>query len=135
MHSGSIKSKEKFLVDLIFARITFILGWFWCLSLAFLIVTVSLYKEILGRKFIPSFWKIFPKYLLKIYTNSHSSEISLVFQSFIDKQFSKIVFKIVCKTPFWCFLIVSHKNFCLLHADRVASFFSFLYLFINLECS
>ena len=62
--------------------------------MAFLIVTMSLYEEILVKPSIPRFSTIFPKYLLKISSNSLSSETIIVFnggnsfnfQSFICKQ-------------------------------------------------
>ena len=70
MQSGLINSKEKLLLVSMFSRITFILGWFWYFSMACLIVTASLSEEVLARPSIPRFWTIFPKYLLKISTNS-----------------------------------------------------------------
>ena len=56
MYSGLIKSKEKLLVESMFSRITFILGWFWCFSMAFLIFTVSLSEECLLDQNI--WWKL-----------------------------------------------------------------------------
>ena len=61
MHSGWIKSKDKLFVESIFSRINFILGWFWYISMTFLIVTVL--SEVIVRPSAPRFWTIFPKYL------------------------------------------------------------------------
>ena len=55
MNSGLIKSNEKLLVVSMFSRITYILGWFWYFSMAFLIATASLSEEIFVRPSIPSF--------------------------------------------------------------------------------
>ena len=55
MNSGLIKSNEKLLVVSMFSRITYILGWFWYFSMAFLIATASLSEEIFVRPSIPRF--------------------------------------------------------------------------------
>ena len=55
MNSGLIKSNEKLLVMSMFSRITYILGWFWYFSMAFLIATASLSEEIFVRPSIPRF--------------------------------------------------------------------------------
>ena len=119
MHSGLINSKEKLLVVSMFSRITFILGWFWYFSMACLIVTASLSEEVLVRPSIPRFWTIFPKYLLKISTNSLSSETTLYFSTkvilsgyLVKRRFYGFPKKFTfggafyfqwgyCKTPFW----------------------------------
>ena len=129
MHSGWIISKEKLLVVPMLLRIAFILGWFWYFSMACLIVIASLSQEVLVRSSIPWFWMIFPKYLLKISTNSLSSETTLLFSTKVVLSFVKVLslkegFNFskksyfrwcilhwgYCKTSFWFFLIVSHKN-------------------------
>ena len=68
MHSGLIKSKVKTLMESLFSRITFILEWFWYFTMAFLIVRPS----------ISRFWTMFPKDLLKMFTNSFSSKTTLL---------------------------------------------------------
>ena len=88
----SLKSKGKLLVVLMFSRITFILRGFWYFSMAYLIVTASLSDEMLVRPSIPRFWTIFPKYLLRISTNSLSFETTLLFST-----------KVICKRRFYCF--------------------------------
>ena len=96
---------------------------------------------------------MFPKYLLKISTNSLSSENnfivfnkgnSFIFQSCICKRRfcgfpKKFIFgdvfyiELIVKLIFGFFNSFTQKFICLLYADLVASAFSFLYLFNNLE--
>ena len=130
MHSGLLKSKRKLLVVSMFYRITFILGWFWYFSMVCLIVTTSLSEESLVRPSTPRFWTMFPKYLLKISTNSLSSETTLLFSTKVIRSsfkvvsvkegfavFQKSLFSVMYFTlsllqnSFLVFLIVSHRNF------------------------
>ena len=128
MHSGLIKSKEKILVVSMFSCITFILGWFWYSSMAFIIVTVSLFEEIFVRPSTPSiprFWTIFPNYLLKISTDLLSSETTLLFSAKVILSSFKVL---SVKEGFtvlrmYFTLIVSHKNFSDSYVDLVAYLF------------
>ena len=111
-----------------FSCITFILGWFWCSSMAFIIVTVSLFEELFVRPSTPSiprFWAIFPNYLLKISTDLLSSETTLLFSAKVILSSFKVLsvkegFTVL---QMYFTLIVSHKNFSDSYVDLVAYLF------------
>ena len=138
-----------------FSHVTFILGWFWYFSVAFVVVTTSVYEEIFFRLSIPRFWTIFPKYLLKIPTNLLLSETTLLFSTKVILWSFKVlsvnegfmVFRKVyfwwcvsrwgcilrwgyCKTPFWSFLIVWHNDLSVFYMQMqlLMSFPFYLYL-------